>query len=215
MLLFETLSCNRSSSVTKGSIRDNMTQKQLITLVSFLILLIGGFFSGKVLPSTTPASQPAAATHSTSQKIQFATTTTDAGFFDIERVVDGDTVVIKQGSANETVRLIGLNTPETVDPRKAVQCFGKEASDKAKATLTGQRVRIELDPTQGLYDKYGRLLAYVWLEDGTLFNKYMISEGYGYEYTYNTPYKYQKDFKAAQKAAELAQKGLWAPGVCQ
>ncbi len=108
------------------------------------------------------------------------------------------------------VRLVGLDTPELVDPRKPVQCFAKEASAKARELLTGQSVRIEEDASQGVRDKYGRLLAYVFLQDGTNFNKRMIAEGYGHEYTYRLPYIYQTAFKAAEKDAREAQRGLWA-----
>ncbi len=114
----------------------------------------------------------------------------------------------------ETLRLIGIDTPETVDPRKPVQCFGKEASAKAKSLLSGKSVRLEADPTQGERDKYQRLLRYVFLEDGTNFDKLMISEGYAHEYTYNTPYKYQSEFKQAQKEAEASKVGLWADNAC-
>ncbi|MDO8482012.1 MAG: thermonuclease family protein [bacterium] len=133
--------------------------------------------------------------------------------YPVVKVVDGDTIAISMNGKNETIRLIGLDTPETVDPRKPVQCFGEEASKKAKAILTGKNVRIEMDPSQGKRDKYGRLLAYVYMEDGTLFNKFMIAEGYGHEYTYNIPYKYQKEFKAAEKTARGEQKGLWAETI--
>jgi micrococcal nuclease len=126
------------------------------------------------------------------------------------RVVDGDTVVINGG---EKVRLIGLNTPETVDPKRPVECFGPEASSEAKKILTGQTVRLETDPSQDARDKYGRLLAYVFLEDGTNFDEFMIENGYGYEYTYRTAYKYQKEFKAAEKEAQANGRGLWA--VCK
>lgn len=135
--------------------------------------------------------------------------------YSISRIIDGDTIKIKTGGQNETVRLIGLDTPETVDPRRPVECFGKEASEKAKSILSGEKVRIETDPSQGLRDKYGRLLAYVFLSDGTLFNKMMIEEGYGHEYTYHLPYKYQKEFKAAEQTARELKKGLWADGVCE
>lgn len=101
----------------------------------------------------------------------------------------------------ETIRLIGIDTPETVDPRKPVQCFGGEASNKAKELLSGKKVRIEKDSTQGDRDKYGRLLTYIYREDGLFFNKYMIEQGYAYEYTYDTPYKYQAEFKEAEKYA--------------
>lgn len=135
--------------------------------------------------------------------------------YQVIRVVDGDTLKIDVNGAEETVRLIGMNTPETVDPRRPVECFGTEASAKAKELLNGEHIRLETESSQGTRDKYGRLLAYVYLEDGVLFNKYMINEGYAYEYTYRIPYQYQSEFKAAQKEAELAGRGLWAPGVCE
>ena len=134
--------------------------------------------------------------------------------YKVIKVVDGDTVTVDMDGTKETLRLIGINTPETVDPRKPVECFGKEASDKAKEVLNGKSVILENDPTQGERDKYGRLLRYVFLEDGTNFNKLMIAEGYAYEYTYSTPYKYQSEFKEAQKEAEKNKRGLWADDAC-
>jgi micrococcal nuclease len=136
-------------------------------------------------------------------------------FYKVTKVIDGDTINVDVNGKSETIRLIGIDSPETVDPRKPVQCFGKEASDKAKETLTGKDVSLEIDPTQGERDKYNRLLRFVFLEDGTNFNKFMISEGYAHEYTYQSnPYKYQKEFKDAQKSAMENKKGLWADGVC-
>ncbi|NTV22409.1 MAG: thermonuclease family protein [Candidatus Yonathbacteria bacterium] len=129
-------------------------------------------------------------------------------------VVDGDTLTVDMDGVSQTLRLIGLDTPETVDPRKPVQCFGKEASQKAKNVLTGKRVRIERDVTQGVYDKYNRLLAYVFLEDGTFFNEMMIREGYGHEYTYATPYAYQTLFQEAEHDARANGRGLWAVDAC-
>lgn len=134
--------------------------------------------------------------------------------YPVEKVVDGDTIDVTIKGKTERIRLIGMDTPETVDPRTVVQCFGKEASDKSKATLAGVSVRLEQDATQGERDKYGRILAYVFLQDGTNFNKYMISEGYAHEYTYNVPYKYQQEFKAAQASASSADRGLWSPSTC-
>ncbi len=134
--------------------------------------------------------------------------------YKVIRVVDGDTITVDLFGKNETLRLIGINSPETVDPRKPVECFGKEASDKAKDILTNKSVRLEADATQGELDKYNRLLRYVFLEDGTNFNELMISEGYAYEYTYNVPYKFQDEFKKAEKEAKETKKGLWADGIC-
>lgn len=135
-------------------------------------------------------------------------------FYNVVKVVDGDTVTISLNGANETLRLIGMDTPETVDPRKPVQCFGQEASDKAKGLLTGKRVRLEAESSQGERDKYNRLLRYIFLEDGTNYQDYMIRQGYAHEYTYNLPYKYQTQFKQAEDEARLNKKGLWADDAC-
>jgi len=133
---------------------------------------------------------------------------------EVSRVIDGDTFMIKISGKEMAVRLIGMDTPETVDPRKPVQCFGREASAKAKELIEGKDVILDSDPTQGDKDKYGRLLRYVHLEDGTFFNQKLIEEGYAFEYTYDIPYKYQTEFKEAQKQAEVNKKGLWADGAC-
>ncbi len=130
------------------------------------------------------------------------------------KVVDGDTMDVEIDGKVERLRLIGIDTPETVDPRKDVQCFGKEASNKAKELLEGNFVTLESDDTQSERDKYKRLLVYVFLPDGTNFNKYMIEEGYAYEYTYDEAYKYQSEFKEAQINAKNSNKGLWNPSTC-
>ncbi len=135
-------------------------------------------------------------------------------YYKVTVVVDGDTIKIDMSGKAETLRLIGIDTPETVDPRKPVQCFGREASSKAKELLSGQSVRIEKDSTQGDRDKYDRLLAYVWREDGLFYNEYMVKQGYAHEYTYDSPYKYQAQFKADEAYARQNQLGLWSPDTC-
>lgn len=140
--------------------------------------------------------------------------TANQTYYLVVDVIDGDTIKISINEKDETLRLIGLDTPETVDPRKPVQCFGKEASDKAKELLLEKKIRIESDVSQDVRDKYGRLLVYVYREDGLFYNKYMIEQGYAHEYTYKIPYKYQSEFKVAEISAKTNQKGLWAPTVC-
>lgn len=136
------------------------------------------------------------------------------GFYPVVRVVDGDTIVVHVDGVDEKIRLIGVNTPETVDPRKTVECFGKEASAFTKKLLENKSVRLERDSTQDNRDKYKRLLRYVFFEDGALFNRELIAEGYAYEYTYKIPYTHQTEFKSAQHDAEQNKRGLWAPDVC-
>ena len=132
----------------------------------------------------------------------------------VTAVVDGDTVDVDLGGERVRLRLIGINTPETVDPRRPVECFGREASQKAKELLSGQQVHLEADPSQDDRDRYDRLLRYVWLPDGRLFNLEMVAQGYAFEYTYEMPYKYQAEFARAQEQARAAQRGLWAPDTC-
>ncbi len=96
-----------------------------------------------------------------------------------------------------------------------MQCFGKEASDFAKKTLTGESIVLVSDPTQNNRDKYGRLLRYVFMNNGALdFGEYMIANGYAHEYTYDIPYKYQQQYKQAETQAHETGKGLWAVAVC-
>jgi len=132
----------------------------------------------------------------------------------VTKIVDGDTIKVEINNQIETVRLIGIDTPETKDPRKTVQCFGKEASEKTKELLENKMVRLEADSTQTDRDKYGRLLRYIYLENGTFINKKLIEEGFAFEYTYQIPYLYQAEFKAAQKLAETNNLGLWNENSC-
>jgi micrococcal nuclease len=133
----------------------------------------------------------------------------------VVKVIDGDTLDVSLNGKTERIRIIGIDTPETVDPRKPVQCFGQKASDMAKEQLSNQTVQLESDPTQGERDKYGRLLRYIWLDDGSSdFGAIMIQYGYAHEYTYNIPYKYQTKYKQLQKDAEAGKKGLWADDAC-
>lgn len=129
-------------------------------------------------------------------------------------VTDGDTITVDINGVNEPIRFIGIDTPETVDPRKPVQCFGKEASNKLKELLEGKQVILEPDSSQGERDKYDRLLRYVFLEDGTNINELMIREGFAHEYTYNLPYKFQETFKKAESEARETKKGLWGKDTC-
>lgn len=128
------------------------------------------------------------------------------------RVIDGDTIVVDYHGKLEKVRLIGVDTPETVHPNKPVEYFGKEASNFTRSLVAGKRVTLEFDWQRR--DKYNRLLAYVYFDDGTLLNKKIIKEGYGHAYT-RFPFKYMDDFRAAEREAQRAGKGLWKTSANQ
>ncbi|MWV75892.1 thermonuclease family protein [Rathayibacter rathayi] len=137
----------------------------------------------------------------------------------VERVVDGDTVHVRTDSNEDlTVRLIGVDTPETVKPASPVQCFGPEASAQTKSLLpAGSSAYLEWDDSQGDTDRYGRAFAYLWYPgpDGTAHNleRELLAGGYAREYTYDrSAYRYQVSFVAEQATARAAGAGLW--GAC-
>lgn len=132
--------------------------------------------------------------------------------YDVVRVVDGDTVVLSIDNKPITVRLIGVDTPETVNPKKPVQFFGKEASAYLRKLLTGKKVFIEREPGPSDKDKYGRDLAYLYTDDGLLVNKEIIKQGYGFAYV-KYPFSKMEDFRKAQTEAREAEAGLWNPNV--
>ena len=129
----------------------------------------------------------------------------------VERIVDGDTIVVSLEEPSglgqrERLRLIGVDTPETVDPRRPVERFGAEASRFAEERLAGRNVMLAFGPE--LRDHYGRLLAYVFLEDGNCFNLAVVAEGYGFAYT-KYPFAFIDEFRAAEREARAAKRGLW------
>ena len=129
--------------------------------------------------------------------------------FPVVSVVDGDTVKVRMGGRVESVRLIGIDAPEI----GADQCFGPESSAQASELLGGKAVRLEFDESQGRLDRYGRLLAYVWIDDVHV-NEWMLRHGYAREFTYSSPYRYQASFQAAEEEARAAGRGMWAADTC-
>jgi micrococcal nuclease len=127
------------------------------------------------------------------------------GMVHVAKVVDGDTIELDGGAK---VRYIGVNTPETVHPSKPVECFGKEASDYNKQLLEGGLVQLVKDITNT--DKYGRLLRYVYLPDGTFVNLKLVANGYAQVDTYPPDVAHAQEFLLAQQHARESGLGLWA-----
>ncbi|MEI7749991.1 MAG: thermonuclease family protein [Candidatus Moraniibacteriota bacterium] len=128
------------------------------------------------------------------------------GEYGVARVIDGDTIEIEGG---ERVRYIGMDTPETVDPEKSVQCFGKEASDENKRLVEGKTVRLEKDTNDR--DQYGRLLRYVYVGD-TFVNLDLVRLGFAYATPYPPDILHQDWFAETEQSAKDAGLGLW--GAC-
>lgn len=127
-------------------------------------------------------------------------------------IEDGDTITVDMNGKKEKVRFIGVDTPETKDPRKAVQCFGKSASEYTKQKIGNNTVRLESDELNTNRDRYKRLLRYVYLPDGTLLNATIIKDGYGFAYT-SFPFSKKEEFKQLETEAREQKRGLWS--TCQ
>lgn len=162
--------------------------------------------SNRALPVDPPATNPPASTAA-------GPAPDEIGAGTVTRVVDGDTMeVTADGGGEVTVRVLGIDTPETKDPRRAVQCWGPQASQFATDTLLGESVRLAGDPTQATRDRYGRLLAYVYLPDGSNFSVLAAAAGAARAYVYDVPDTAHPAITAAADEARTARRGLW--GAC-
>lgn len=165
-------------------------KKRKISL-GFLIFIVGfllGWISRPLPEETTISTLPSSY----------------VGNFKVSRVIDGDTIELVGG---EKVRYLGIDTPETVDPRKPVQCFGREASKKNKELVEGKTVRLEKDITER--DFYSRLLRYVWVEKNFI-NLELVKQGFANSSTFPPDVKYQKEFLLGEKEAKESGLGLWS-----
>jgi micrococcal nuclease len=128
----------------------------------------------------------------------------------VVRAIDGDTILVRgPGGRIEDVRLLGIDTPETVDPRRPVGCYGPEASAFTKHLVTGRAVTLRYD--RELHDRYGRFLAYVWLAGARpLFvNAELVRQGYARTYPFPPNTAHAGLFSALERSAAVAGRGLW------
>lgn len=178
---------------------------KLLAAASFLVIISGLclLWFGLNLPApilTAPLPQPSIATHSATQGIQGDRVL-------VTKVVDGDTLEIE----GATVRFIGIDTPETVDPKRPVGCFGKEASNKTKELLSEKIVILQKDVTDK--DKYGRILRYIFLplDNGQILfvNDYLVREGFAKVLTYPPDVKFNDQLRQAEIEAKNRKIGLW------
>jgi micrococcal nuclease len=208
-----------------------MKKRYLASIVLFLIAFVIAAYQGAV-------ARPAEESEPTSSDVEpaFAETEQDAyseeePFVEeddpssavletnatVTHVVDGDTLdAVFDDGLEARIRFLGVNTPETVDPRKEVECFGKQASDFSKEMLSGARVLLAADPQADERDKYGRLLRNVYLEDGTDFNALLVEKGYAYAYlSFPLDKERKAELKRLENEAREAKRGLWAMDACE
>lgn len=134
--------------------------------------------------------------------------TATPGYYQVTSFEDGDTITVDMNGKQERIRLIGVDTPETQDPRKPVQCFGHAASEFTKTLIGTPNVRLEADPLSDNRDRYNRLLRYVYLPDGRLVQAEIIKQGYGFAYT-SFPFTKSDEFRTYQREAREQNRGLW------
>lgn len=193
---------------------------KLLVVASFLVIISGlgflwfGWGQTKNL-QLVPSPFPTPIIESESSATRSAALGIEGERVLVRQVVDGDTIVVLSGVKDEeTVRFVGADTPETVDPRRSVGCFGKEASSETKKLLSGKMVILQKDISDT--DKYKRLLRYVFLpleNNQFLFvNDYLIREGFAKVLTYPPDVKYDEQFRQAEKEAKENKRGLW--GKC-
>ena len=127
----------------------------------------------------------------------------------VTRTVDGDTIYARYRGREIDVRLIGVDTPETVDPSQPVGCYGPQASHFTERMLTGEPIKLEFDVER--HDRYGRVLAYVWLREH-LFNQRLVAQGYAVASAYPPNVRYESRFETAEQIARDDDRGLW--GAC-
>ncbi len=190
---------------------------KLLVIASLLIIISGfSFLWFGLKPSTTSLSTSLFSPSPVVESVEVATSSVVAGLDGerarVTKVVDGDTFQI---NGELTVRFIGIDTPETVDPRRPVGCFGKEASSETKSLLFGKTVILQKDISDK--DKYGRLLRYVFLplDDGRILfvDDYLVREGFAKVLTYPPDVKYNEQLREAEKEAKENERGLWK--ACQ
>ncbi len=133
--------------------------------------------------------------------------------YKVLKVIDGDTIVINYNQKKTTLRLIGIDSPETKHPNKPVQCFGKKASKKMKQLVLNKEIKIKRDKISSNRDKYNRLLRYVYVND-TFVNAEMVKQGYAYAYL-TFPFEYSNKFRKLQQEARKQKLGLWGDNACK
>lgn len=167
------------------------TQKQLVALLIALFISGIGFLSERYAP------------------MQSTLGSVSPGLYAVTEVNDGDTITVDMDGKKERIRLIGVDTPETQDPRKPVQCFGKAATEFTRHLIGDQPVRLESDTLSSNRDRYNRLLRYVYTPDGKLIQAEIIKQGYGFAYT-SFPFTKSDEFKQYETNARQQELGLWS-----
>ena len=188
----------------------NKTKKKIISIsVSiFMLLILVGLDRFEIIDIKDYIDIEETTTTKANKDSNESLNVDEIKLYEVVRVVDGDTFIVNFNGKDERVRLIGIDTPESVHPNEEKNTeFGEEVSKFSKQMLTGKQVGLEFDVQQR--DKYGRLLAYAYV-DGQMYNKTLLEKGYAKIATYPPNVKYVDDFTNIQKQARQNKVGLWS-----
>lgn len=190
--------------------RVRLSKKNTNLIIGIIILLVSAIYQ-TLQPKTQNISSQAKIipTLIASQSAELTKPGAELYLVKVSRVIDGDTIKLETG---QTVRYIGIDTPELHHPKKSVQCFGKEAMEKNKELVEGKFVKLEKDVSET--DRYSRLLRYVYLPtdaspSGLFINDYLVKEGYAHTSTFPPDVKYSDHFKNLENQARENNLGLW------
>lgn len=206
-----------------------MNRRIITSITLFLIAFVIAVYQGVIARSVDDAGSPS---DEAAYEAAFGAYEADDGTYSyddededersntnatVTNVVDGDTIdVVLDEGFEARIRFLGVNTPETVDPRRPVECFGAEASNYAKTILSGERVLLEADPQADERDRYGRLLRNVFLADGTDVNALLVERGYAYAYLgFPMDPERKAELKRLENRAREGELGLWSPDACR
>lgn len=176
-----------------------MAKRSAILIISAAAIFAAAFFLQKSPPNAAVLSLEA-------EPPSLGTEFPNGEVVRVLRAVDGDTIEVDVGGVKEKVRYIGMNAPESVDPRRAMECFGKESAAVNVALVGGRMVTLVRDVSDR--DKYDRLLRYVYVGD-IFVNLELVRLGYAAAATYPPDIAHVNEFRAAERAAREAGRGLW------
>jgi micrococcal nuclease len=186
---------------------DRRRRVLVLSLLALVLVVLGGC-QGLEDIGGGAGRAPADLSTSKAERAAWPDAPKDAVPAKVVRVSDGDTFVATVNGRRERIRVIGVDTPESVAPNQPVEPYGEEASDLANQYLDGETVRLAGDAEPR--DRYGRMLAYVWLEDGTFWNALLVAEGYAQQLTIPPNVTYERLFRRLVSEARREDRGLWS-----
>jgi len=166
----------------------------------------------KAEPQNSPEANASVNPSDNSGKVVLSSEPAD-GTFLVTNILDGDTIEIEYFRGKETVRLLGIDSPESASKNDYIKCLGEKAKEKLQEKLLGKKVKLRVDKLSGVVDQSGRLLRYVLNDDNMMVNAEMVLDGYATAFS-TYPFDYRDKFLDLQEMARKNKAGLWDDTLC-